>query len=66
MVIVKAIFLLGFVETPSKISGEQKKNISDAFSDLEKNFAESKKFIDKLNKNLNDKVFVFLEHQENG
>ena len=39
MVIVRVIFLLGVVvETPSKISGEQKKNISDAFSDLEKEF----------------------------
>ncbi len=44
------LFIRVVVETPSKISGEQKKNISDAFSDLEKNFAESKKFIDKLNK----------------
>ena len=47
------LFIRVVVETPSKISGEQKKNISDAFSDLEKNFAESKKFIDKLNKKFN-------------
>ena len=44
------LFIRVVVETPSKISGEQKKNISNVFSDLEKNFSESKKFIDKLNK----------------
>ena len=44
------LFIRVVVETPSRINGEQKKNISDAFSDLEKNFSESKKFIDKLNK----------------
>ena len=44
------LFIRVVVETPSRINGEQKKNISDAFSDLEKNFSESKNFIDKLNK----------------
>ncbi len=44
------LFIRAVVETPSKISGEQKNNISSVFSDLEKNFSESKAFIDKLNK----------------
>ena len=44
------LFIRIVVETPSKISGEQKNNISSVFSDLEKNFSESKAFIDKLNK----------------
>ncbi len=44
------LFIRVVVETPSKISGEHKKKISDAFSYLEENFTESKKFIDKLNK----------------
>ncbi len=44
------LFIRVVVETPSKISGEQKNNISSVFSDLEKNFSESKAFIDKLNK----------------
>tara|TARA_B100000214_G_scaffold74576_1_gene50153 strand:- start:98 stop:1018 length:921 start_codon:yes stop_codon:yes gene_type:complete len=44
------LFIRVVVETPSKISGDQKKNISKVFSDLDKNFSESNKFIDKLNK----------------
>ena len=44
------LFIRVVVETPSKITADQKKNIANAFSGLEKNFSESKNFTDKLNK----------------
>ncbi len=44
------LFIRVVVETPSKITADQKKSIANAFSGLEKNFSESKKFTDKLNK----------------
>ena len=44
------LFIRVVVETPSKISSDQKKNIANAFSGLEKNFSESDRFTEKLNK----------------
>ena len=44
------LFIRVVVETPSKVTGEQKKKIANAFSGLEKNFSESNFFKDKLNK----------------